>query len=250
MDPHKWAAFVADSIHFKSASMSWTSSHKWLVRNGNKDTLDESDLVELAHYLAEESSLHALTSTGASLVHFAALTAHPRILIKFLHRQGANIHATDEQGATPLHWAVQNSSKEAFITLLALGASPLAVDYKLNTPLHYAAGCGNIRAAKGLMSLFPPALCEKNVDGRTPLAVACAEEHSKMIRFLLSAGAPFEEQIIELAITNNSRKVVKAVMAHVPHERWSMERKNSLLSEAKNQHKGSVFRALRKVLNC
>ena len=208
--------------------MTWTPSHKWIVRNGNKDTLTEEDLLHFAYCLLEESSPNVITSTGATLVHFAALTEQADILVKFLKNQGADIHAADDKGATPLHWAVRSPSKHAVPTLIRLGASPWVVDEEDNTPLHYAVECGNVRAAKILLSLFPSALYERNVFGKTPLAVVCEEEHSKMIRFLLSQGAPYEEWIMQEAIEHNSLKVVKVLLSCTTHESSSMDSKKCL----------------------
>merc|ERR1712137_675278 len=235
--------------HYGSFPMTWTPSHKWIVRNGNKDTLTEEDLLHFARCLLEESSPNATTSTGATLVHFAALTVQSNILVKFLKNQGAGIQASDDKGATPLHWAIRNPSKRAVLTLLSLGASPLVVDAENCTPLHYAAECGNVRAAKILLSLFPSALYERNIFGKTPLALACEEEHSKMIRFLLSQGAPYEERVMRKAIGHNSPKVVKALLACTAHENWSLDSKKYLLRLAKKQKKNSIFRTLSRTLS-
>merc|ERR1712137_851224 len=113
-------------------------------------------------------------------------------------------------------------------TLIRLGASPWVVDEEDNTPLHYAVEFGNVRAAKILLSLFPSALYERNVFGKTPLAVVCEEEHSKMIRFLLSQGAPYEEWIMQEAIEHNSLKVVKVLLFCTTHESSSMDSKKCL----------------------
>ncbi|KAL5042082.1 ankyrin repeat-containing domain protein [Aspergillus fruticulosus] len=55
---------------------------------------------------------------------------------------GANIHATDPNGSTPLHLAVRSGLCSIVTLLLEKGASVSATDNAGYTPLHYALGCG------------------------------------------------------------------------------------------------------------
>merc|ERR1712130_367517 len=113
---------------FTTVPMSWTSTHKWIVRNGNAETIDGQDLHELAHYLAQEETPNITTNTGASLMHFAALTPQSRILMTFLHHQGVDFQLAAHDGSTPLHWATRNPSKQAVKCLLEFGALAHLVD--------------------------------------------------------------------------------------------------------------------------
>ncbi|KAL6229079.1 hypothetical protein BDW75DRAFT_250178 [Aspergillus navahoensis] len=56
---------------------------------------------------------------------------------------GANIHAVDANGSTPLHLAVRSGLRSTVTLLLERGASVSATDNAGFTPLHYALGFGS-----------------------------------------------------------------------------------------------------------
>ncbi len=61
------------------------------------------------------------------------------VLFETLISHGANIHACDNDGLTPLHWACKRRNEYAITRLLELGASPHAKTKELLTkPLAYA----------------------------------------------------------------------------------------------------------------
>ena len=61
-------------------------------------------------------------------------------MIRALIEGGADVHAQDLSGATPLHRAAHwNDEPDVVAALLAAGATPSAVDNFGDTPRHFAA---------------------------------------------------------------------------------------------------------------
>merc|ERR1740129_558935 len=109
------------------------------VEHGHVDALNV--LLEVG--LQAESSCGV---RGGNLVHLAAALGHTEI-IQILRSYDADINALDDDGRTPLEWAIGNSRAGAVHVLLALGAScdicPL---------LHVVAECTDVAIASKLLS--------------------------------------------------------------------------------------------------
>ena len=136
---------------------------------------------------------HALPPSGdrdqRSLPVVAAVLPDLRLL-RALIAAGVDVNAA-HAGMTPLLAATRDSwhgRPEAVMTLLANGADPRASDGEGNTPLHHAARSSD----PGVAALLRDAAAELdvlNVDGVTPLGMACAAGNWRLARFLLEHGA-------------------------------------------------------------
>ncbi|MGY0612710.1 ankyrin repeat domain-containing protein [Luteimonas sp. A501] len=99
-------------------------------------------------------------------------------------------------GLTPLLAATRDSwhgRPEAVMTLLANGADPRAADRDGNTPLHHAARSSD----PGVAALLHDAAAEvdaRNIEGVTPLGIACGCGNWRIARFLLERGARTEPE--------------------------------------------------------
>lgn len=99
-------------------------------------------------------------------------------------------------GLTPLLAATRDSwhgRPEAVMTLLANGADPRAADRDGNTPLHHAARSSD----PGVAALLHDAAAEvdaHNLEGVTPLGIACGCGNWRIARFLLERGARTEPE--------------------------------------------------------
>lgn len=96
---------------------------------------------------------------------------------------------TDSYAA--LHIAAFAQQHEAAKVLLAHGASPTVEDgFDGNTPMHYAAGNGDVEMLRLLLppsSTASPDVC--NMDSMTPLHTACLGGHRAACEYLLELGA-------------------------------------------------------------
>jgi ankyrin repeat protein len=110
----------------------------------------------------------------------AAVSFDDPALIRALVNGGANIHARDDDGLTPLDWAVLAHHPSTVNALLSLGADA-DVNAKDNfgyTPLLYASTVdfGDAEILKALLSAgADPKIADK--DGKPPLAYAREYPH-------------------------------------------------------------------------
>ena len=226
--------------------MSWSEAHKWIVRNA--DDVVTFSISELEKYLRAED-IHAKTSNGCTLMHFAALTACAAPLMKYLVSRGAGKEVRDRDGATPLHWASRSDCGGiATQTLLQLGASPWSMDNNGNSPLHYAAECGNVSSSELLLKAMNFSTDVTNFRGRTPLHFACLEEERKMIRFLVRKGAKAEDRMVVRLIRSNSRRTLRSLLRSAD-DSWPGDRKQRFLEMARQEGKMRSYRELRRLFS-
>lgn len=104
---------------------------------------------------------------------------------------GANIHAREWKGRTPLHFSAQ--SGQAIELLLAKGADIEAKSQMGDTPLHVAADRNNQGAVNSLLKAGANVEA-KDKYGRTPLYLAILNENKESIRALVTKGANIHAQ--------------------------------------------------------
>lgn len=112
-------------------------------RGPDEEVLTEllpEDAAELNH-LARVQGLQLLEGDLVTLMHHAACLGRTRV-VRFLHRNGADINAKTRNGYSPLYLAVQAENLEIVDTLLELGADQTPVSGGL-TPLALACKVAN-----------------------------------------------------------------------------------------------------------
>jgi ankyrin repeat protein len=150
----------------------------------------------------------------------AALLPDPHLL-RALIAKGADVNRASG-GMTPLIAATRDSwhgRPDAVMTLLANGASPLAVDAEGNTPLHGAVLSGDPTVAAMLMDAGA-SIDALNKTAASPLAVACRAANWPLAQFLLDRGAKpspanGEPALVAAAgITDDNVSGVKLLLKH------------------------------------
>lgn len=134
-------------------------------------------------------------------LNIAAKKGHAEI-IKLLFNAGAKIDS-DVNGYTPLHGAAGRGQLNAVYTLCSLGANLAAKDDTGNTALHYAASFGQVLVVNALLDLGTDKDDRDNYD-ETPLMVAARAGSMPVVMTLLRAG-------VELSAKNIVNQTAQSV---------------------------------------
>jgi ankyrin repeat protein len=140
----------------------------------------------LANLLIERgANIDAQIEGGATLLHFAASFGKNEILKQLIDLK-ANVKATDNKGNTALHFAVKGDP-ETITLLINAGADIHAKNTEGATPLCFATANGHHETLRRLIEL------KANVNitdkyGNTPLHIALKKKHLKVALVLINAG--------------------------------------------------------------
>jgi hypothetical protein len=156
---------------------------------------------DIAHYLY----------AGDTALHMAAAAFQPRIAA-LLIAHGADCHAKNRRGATPLHYAADanrwnpDAQAATIACLIAAGADPNATDNNGVAPLHRAVRTRSLPAVRALLDGGANAR-QPNGKGSTPLHLAvqptgrggsgsprAREQQAGIIRLLLERGARVDDR--------------------------------------------------------
>jgi len=93
-------------------------------------------------------------------------------------------------GDTPMHMGVLCNNLDIIKYLTEAGASPIECNNFGDTPFHFAAQRGRLRAMEYLLKLGKGVEVDiKGGDNETPLHMACRGGHFKVVKFLIANGA-------------------------------------------------------------
>ncbi len=119
--------------------------------------------------------IHAKDDEGNTPLHCASDVK----VIRLLLAEGADVHAVNDSGETPLIAATRRNADAAIQLLLEAGADPNARDHEENTALHYAV---QVEEGQTLIPILMKAGADinaRNKDGVTPLMFCAAEDWHK-----------------------------------------------------------------------
>ena len=99
----------------------------------------KNDNIELVKLLKQyDAKFEALTNFGKNVVHIAAESNHPTMLIYLILNEARDFLCADENGSTPLHWACYSGAYEVVNYLLKLKVDINVQDKENITPLFLA----------------------------------------------------------------------------------------------------------------
>uniref|UniRef100_A0A673XST1 Transient receptor potential cation channel, subfamily A, member 1a n=1 Tax=Salmo trutta TaxID=8032 RepID=A0A673XST1_SALTR len=132
---------------------------------------------------------------NASPLHYAASHGHISAIQKIsICDLGEELSASDEEGNTSLHWAVQRTQRESCACLLDLGANPNILNLSLMSPLHMAVSLGHNTLIELLLSHSNTDVNLEGDLGNTPVMLACCVDNHEALHLLFKYGARLCQQ--------------------------------------------------------
>lgn len=138
-------------------------------------------------FLEHETTIHARTENGATLLHIAAEKGY-RDIVSDLLDLGADLTAQDNDGYAPYHSGIRGGY--VFKDLLPEGTDiNEPVGSKKQTSLHIAAEHGHDYLLDLLINEYDAAIDVCDTEGQSPLDLALMHGHTKAVRVLLKEAA-------------------------------------------------------------
>ena len=177
-----------------------TRMREWKLDNVSRcfdfltdETVDPNERMKKAarwgipQILAKEADVNAKDEDGRTPLHWAVESADEDAVDSVL-LMGANTNAKDKDGRTPLHLAVESADERIIKLLLDKGADINAKDDKRRfTALHYAVKLGKQNIVELLIAKGAD-INARDKQGHTPLYIAANSDY-RTAEFLLSKGA-------------------------------------------------------------
>lgn len=162
------------------------------------DAVQHGDKQAIASLLKSGADVNATQSDGATALHWAAYLNDAESTALLL-RAGAKVDAKNDLGVTPLALAAQQGGAAVIEQLLKAGAKPNDpvnfVDAG-ETPLMHAARAGSVDAVKVLAKAGADLNAKETWNGQTALMWAAAEGHAPVIETLIEFGADMHARSI------------------------------------------------------
>ncbi|XP_065208838.1 uncharacterized protein LOC135837476 [Planococcus citri] len=112
--------------------------------------MPESSLEMVKYLVSKGSDIHATDDRGSKPIHFAAKRGHKN-MVEFFISKGLLVDETGASDFTSLHFAVMKDHLEVVKYLIGFGANVNARSVHGLTPMHFAAGLGLVDVAKVLV---------------------------------------------------------------------------------------------------
>lgn len=127
---------------------------------------------------------------GATALHDFCVTGNLEFIDILLRDKKTKVNARDNEGCTPLHYAMQGGNEQAIVRLIERGADWSVADKEGHTPVHYAVWFATPHAIEVLVKKCD---INKNIKnpklGYTPLHMAVLCDRFDMATVLVELGA-------------------------------------------------------------
>jgi ankyrin repeat protein len=152
------------------------------------DAASRGNWPEVRSLLAARAQVNATQPDGMTALHWA-VQANEEEMVAVLLAAGADANAVNRYGITPLWLAATNASVPVTQALLRAKANPKAGLPHGETALMAAARTGNPDTIRLLLAAGSDPNAAENSQGETGLMWAAAENHPEAIRALIEGGA-------------------------------------------------------------
>nr|XP_006812881.1 PREDICTED: transient receptor potential cation channel subfamily A member 1-like [Saccoglossus kowalevskii] len=179
-------------------------------------------------------------------LHWAAEGNHFHFAQMLLDNSGSILlDEKDKKDQTATHYAAESGNVKILNLLISRGAKIDTKCIEEKLPLHSASENGRLECVMSLAKACPTRINDDEADGRTPLLLASAEGHAKVVQHLLRVGADIasrdEHRRTALAIASKEghSDVVKILIKnHAEIDATDKNRNTSLHLSAANGNSG------------
>jgi uncharacterized protein len=152
------------------------------------DAIKTGDATRVRALIDTRVDVNATQQDGTTALHWAVDRDEPGI-VQMLIRAGANVKATNRYGVTPLWLASLNGNAKTIAMLLEAGADAKATNGDGETALMVAARTGKADVVNLLLARGADPNVQEGWRGQTALMWAAAEGHATVIDTLVARGA-------------------------------------------------------------
>ena len=152
------------------------------------DAIKAGDVARVRALVDKRADVNATQQDGTTPLHWAVDRDQPEIA-QMLIRAGANVKAANRFGATPLWLASLNGNAKTIAMLIEAGADAKSANADGETALMVAARTGKTDAVNLLLTRGADPNVKEGWRGQTALMWAAAEGHAAVIEMLLARGA-------------------------------------------------------------
>ncbi len=156
--------------------------------SGLVDAVKSGNKTAIRTLLQQHVDINASEPDGSTALHWA-VQGNDTETVGMLMRAGANVKATTRYGVSPLSLACTNGNVEIIEVLLKGGADPNTALPEGETALMTAARTGKLDAVKALVAHGANVNAKETWRGQTALMWAAAEGHASVVQALIEASA-------------------------------------------------------------
>ena len=176
---------------------------KYLITECNCDPMvTDKNGKTVLHYAVEQNSLNvveclvlsgkcdpilAANKYGNTVLFFGAVNELFDIMKYLIHNHECNLMATDKNGKTVLHYAVEHIDTVKYL-INECNCDPMVTDKNGKTFLHYAVGQNHLDVVEYLLSTGKCDPVAKDNKGRTPLQLADGNNQQKVRSLFMKFG--------------------------------------------------------------
>jgi ankyrin repeat protein len=159
------------------------------------DAVKAKDAQVLQRLLKSGADVNATQPDGATALHWAAHLDDQDAADRLI-KAGARAAVADDHGVTPLWLASLNGSAPMIQLLLSAGADPNAAMKSGETPLMTASRAGKLAAVKLLLAHGANVNAKQGSRQQTALMWAVAQQHPDVVQALVDAGADLDSRTV------------------------------------------------------
>ena len=152
------------------------------------DTIKARDRQTALAMVRAGANVNQPQNDGTTPLHWAVYQVDPELVATLL-RNEADANVSNDFGATPLSQAARVANTEMIAMLLEAGADPNQANSDGQTPLMLAAWTGVVEVAELLINHGADVNAEERWTGQSALMWAASRNHAEMTELLIASGA-------------------------------------------------------------